>query len=286
MTKEVALLGIDGVGKSTIAAAFLKRLNDLGTKASVTSWSSCSRHKPEAFERSCLGDLLFTAFRGMYAAAEDENGLVKGHFPDTVSEFLSSDVRDRFLDFNIVHNEAWGVLSGVLTEIAGNFTFKHMDVEPKLKAGHVVIQETFGYKHAVKDLYLAKTLARRNGNEEFLPLIDQLEQFVERLFTTVLAPQTGFVIDGDPVVAIERRLAQSGRAGWTENMQLACDTRPESFLQMQQYTRDKFLNFAEKHGWPVITINNEGKEKNVERAIDIMMRAIDISSELATVSGH
>lgn len=277
MAQELVLLGIDGIGKSTIAAALMQCLRSEGKSAIVTSWSSSSRNHPSKFERQCMNDALFVAFRCMYAAASTRDGPACRHFPDSAESFFAwEDMRNVFLDMDIVKNEAWGVLSGALAEIAGNFMFRYFDVVPNLKRGCLVIQETFGYKHLVKDLYLSKMLALRNGDLEFVPLVEKLAELGEWMYSTVLAPEVGIVIDGDPVPAIERRMAQSGRAGWTENMQLACDSSPESFLHMQQYTRDKFLAYAKRYGWPVITITEEGKEQNTNRAIEIIRNALQV----------
>ena len=71
-------------------------------------------------------------------------------------------------------------------------------------------------------------------------------------------------------------MAQSGRAGWTEDMQLAGDSSPASFLQMQQYTRDRFLDYARRHDWPVITVTDESKAKTTRRAIDIIRRELRV----------
>jgi hypothetical protein len=224
-----------------------------------------------------MNDVLFAAFRCMYAAADTKDGPARLHFPDSAESFFASDdMRNVFLDMDIVKNEAWGVLSGALAEIAGNFMFRYFDVIPNLRRGRLVIQETFGYKHLVKDLYLSKTLAVRNGDLEFVPLIEKLEDLGEWMYSTVLAPEVGIVIDGDPMPAIERRMAQDGRPGWTENMQLACDCSPESFLHMQQYTRDKFLAYAKRYDWPVITITDEGKERNTNRAIEIIRDTLQV----------
>jgi hypothetical protein len=45
---------------------------------------------------------------------------------------------------------------------------------------------------------------------------------------------------------------------------------------MQQYTRDKFLGYAKRYGWRVITIDDAGKEKNTERAIAIIRDALGL----------
>lgn len=277
MARELVLLGIDGIGKSTIAMALKETLEGEGQRAVVTSWSSASQRQPAHFETRCMRDVLFTAFRCMYAAARTADGLVKEKFPDTAEEFFASkDVRNAFLDLDIEANEAWGVLSGALAEIAGNFMFRYFDVLPSLEQRRLVIQETFGYKHLVKDLYLSRTLALRSGDNDLVSLADRLEELGEWMYATVLAPEVGIVIDGDPLPAIERRMSQSGRPGWTEDMQLACDAGPHSFLRMQEYTRAKFLEYARRYDWPVITITDEGKEKNTARAIELIRQALDV----------
>lgn len=271
MAQELVLLGIDGIGKSTIATALIEELEAEGRNVSVTSWSSSSKANPSEFERRCMSDVLFAAFRCMYAGAQTKDGPARLHFPASGDEFFSSDTsRNVFLDMDIVDNDAYGVLSGALAEIAGNFMFRYFDVMPKLNSGCLVIQETFGYKHLIKDLYLAKSLARRKSNLELLPIIEKLEEVGESMYSTVLAPEVGIVIDGDPVPAIQRRMAQSGRPGWTEDMQLACEPGPQSFLHMQQYTRDKFLAYAKRYAWPVFPVNDDGKEANTRRAIEFI----------------
>lgn len=279
MKHDLVLLGIDGVGKSTIAVALRDRLIEMGHDTVITSWSSASKRHPNDFERGCMGDVLYTAFRCMYAQARTADGTAQGLFPPSASEFFQHEsLHGQFLDLAITDNEAWGLLAGALTEIAGNFMHRYMDVMPKLQAGKIVIQETFGLKHLVKDLHLSRTVAEKNGNDVFLPLISQLEELGETLYSNVLAPQIGIVVDGDPDAAIERRLAQDGRAGWTEDMQLAGDPGRESFRHMQHYTRRIFLDYADRHNWPVLTITNEGKEANVARGVDFIIEALSGTS--------
>jgi len=192
MKRDLVLLGIDGVGKSTIAAALREHLDAIGCESVIASWSSASRNHPNAFERGCMGDVLYTAFRCMYAQATIPGVEIHKLFPPTAEEFFRHDsLRDQVLDLPVTDNAAWGLLAGALTEIAGNFMHRYMDVVPKLQTGKMVIQETFGLKHLVKDLYLAKTVAIKNGNSELLPLISKLEELGETIYSGVLAPQVG-----------------------------------------------------------------------------------------------
>lgn len=275
MKSDLVLLGIDGVGKSTIAIALRDRLIEMGHDAVITSWSSASKTHPDDFARGCMGDALFTAFRCMYAQARTANGTAQHLFPPAAADFFRHEtLHGQFLDLAVVDNQAWGLLAGALTEIAGNFMHRYMDVVPKLQAGKIVIQETFGLKHLVKDLYLAKTVAEKNGNLEFLPLISKLEELGETIYSKVLAPEMGIVVDGDPDIAIDRRMAQDGRAGWTEDMQLAGDPGVHSFRHMQHHTRRVFLDYANRKHWPVLTITNEGKEASVKRSVEMIVSAL------------
>ena len=45
---------------------------------------------------------------------------------------------------------------------------------------------------------------------------------------------------------------------------------------MQQYTRDRILDYARRHDWPVITVTDEGKAKTTRRAIDIIRRELRV----------
>jgi thymidylate kinase len=196
-------------------------------------------------------------------------------FPAAASDFFRHEtLHGQFLDLAITDNEAWGLLAGALTEIAGNFMHRYMDVMPKLQSGKIVIQETFGLKHLVKDLYLARTVAEKNGNLEFLPLIAKLEELGETIYSNVVAPEVGIVVDGDPDAAIDRRIAQDGRAGWTEDMQLAGDPGIESFRHMQHYTRRIFLDYASRRNWPVLTITDEDKQTSVRRSVDSIINTL------------
>jgi thymidylate kinase len=274
MLREIALLGQDGIGKSTIAAALASSLEADGLRVSVTSWTKSLRDRPSDFSKKCLSDLLFAAYRGMYAAAGCRDTSAAALFPATAEEFLSGDCADQLLELDVDRNSTWGVVAGAFAELSGNLFFRSAEVDKKIEQGYVVIQETFGYKHLVKDLYLAKNLAIRNGDHAFLPVIESLEALNETIFSTVLAPQFGFVIDGDPELAVQRRLDQSGGAGWTEDLQIACDRTRESFVRMQNYTREKFREYAKRHGWQTVEIANVSLEYDVARVVEYIRQTI------------
>lgn len=277
MSVNLVLLGLDGVGKSTIARALQQTLVEEGRSVTITSWSSASKSMPVAFSRDCMADLLYSSFRAMYAGARTEEGHVNAHFPRNAEAFTSSKaLKNQFLDFDIVDNETWGVLAGTVTEISGNLMHHFMCVEPQLSSADLVIQESFGYKHLIKDLHLARLLAERHGQDEYLPLIEQLERFGEQVYTTILAPTCGIVVDGDPQAAIGRRLLQSGRAEWTEDYQLAGQKSPESFLAMQTFARKRFLEFAERYGWRTVEVRSEGRQRTSARAVSEIRGAIGL----------
>ena len=271
MIREIAFLGQDGIGKSTISEAIADRLRQDGHQVLVTSWTRALRVPQPDFAKSCLGDMLLCAYRGMYAAARSADTEAQALFPKDFDAFMSSDATDRLLELDLTENSTWGLVAGAFSEMAGNFFFRNQVVEPGLAEGAIVIQETFGYKHLVKDLFLAKELAKRNGETRYLPVIEMMEGLNELMFSTVLAPEVGILMDGDPEVAVARRLAQSGGPEWTEDLQLACDRRPESFLIMQQYSNEKFREFAKRHGWPTIMLEDESEEKTVQKMLDFVL---------------
>lgn len=277
MLKEIAFLGQDGIGKSTISEALAAALRARGHDVSIVSWTKSVRgvQKPASeFVNSALADLYCASYRGMYAAARSRDVVARDLFPATTEDFFAKKASEKLLDLQIVENATWGILGGAFAEMSGNYFFRHLEVAERIARGQVVIQETFGYKHLVKELYIAKQLASLNGEERYLPVIATMESLNELMFSTVLAPQFGFVVDCDPAEALKRRASQGG-VGWTEDMQLACDRGPGSFVRMQQYTRDVFLSYAAKHNWPVIRTDEADEAQTVRNALDIVMSVVD-----------
>lgn len=123
MLHEIAMLGQDGIGKSTISTALASRLEAEGLKVSVTSWTKALRDRPPDFSKGCMSDLLFAAYRGMYARARSGDARVAALFPATAEEFLTGDCADRLLQLDVDRNATWGVVAAALAEFSGNLFF-------------------------------------------------------------------------------------------------------------------------------------------------------------------
>lgn len=263
---HVALLGIDGIGKSTLAAELAELCRDRGRPVSVVSWRSYIDQPSTGatgYPLESLRNLYVETFRLFCAGAVIDGGV--GAFPTTYAEFAARGGGAGLDGTSFADVRPSGPVAAVLLEASGNLIFQREVVQPLVARGHVVIEESYGYKHVVKDLIYAAHAAP--GATEELALITP---FAREFFGRVLQPDVGLYVCGDPALAMRWRTAQSGAPGRFEALPDA--ERPEalSFIDMQAACAGEFERFAEENAWVHVLQVDAPRSKNRERVLAVV----------------
>lgn len=143
-------------------------------------------------------------------------------------------------------------------------------IRPALRQGEIVIQETFPFKHTLKEILIGRRLV--SGNGEWEGVAKALETLVTDFFgSPPLRPDLGILVDGPVDLAYEWRMSQTGRLSVLEDYGAAGDRGMESFRALQEETARIFRSAARQWGWAVHRVDDSGLESNVRRGLDLIL---------------
>ena len=258
----VALLGIDGTGKTTLAEGLAERCAQVGQPVRTVSWRRLveSPTEPAGWPKDSLQNLWLEIFRLYYGGATLDGGART--MPGSYGELVAAGGTEHLHDADVAGVRAHGPLAAALLEIAGNILLQRDAIERWVAEGCVVIQESYGFKHVVKELLLVEELDPALAAEAALTL-----RFAQDFFGRVCMPDVGVLVAGDPELALRWRTAEAGRTGVFENFSVAGEDPGASFLALQSRCTAIFADFAAAHGWLRFDVQDVPRERNRERLL-------------------
>lgn len=265
---HVALLGIDGVGKSTLAEELQRRCQARDVPVTVTSWRRYIEDYPggvSSYPVRSLRNLYVEAFRLLCA------GTVSGSGDDgigTYEDFTTGGGRAALEEAAGADMSPGGAMGAILLEIAGNVVF-HRDVVGELTSkGMVVIDESYGYKHAVKDLLVAERAASTP-----VPELELIRPFVRQFFGRAMVPDVGLYLAGDPDLAMRRIAGQRRRVGRFEMLPVSQSSARQddsAFHEMQRECAKEFAQFAASYGWTTVATEDGTWDDNRDHVMAVV----------------
>lgn len=257
----VSLLGIDGIGKSSLADDLVGWCEQGGRSVTTISWKQLVRAPGDDHPLPSLRNIWVEIFRLIYAGARDDAGRPLP-LPATFGELMELGGSQHLRDSPASPPEGSGPFVATLLELAGNVLLHREVIDRAVANGQIVIQESYGYKHAFKELLLCARLGSA-------PAVDLAlaRSFLHDFFGRALAPDVGIHVRGTPALALRWRLGQTGQTSAFESFTLAGEDPHTSFLAMQQECADDFDRFAERHGWLRLDIEDAPREVNRQRAL-------------------
>ena len=259
----VALLGIDGTGKSTLAAGLAERCAQVGQPVRTVSWRRLieSPDEPAGWPKDSLQNLWLEIFRLYYGGATLDGGARQ--MPGTYVELVERGGTEHLHDAALDGVRAHGPRPRALLEIAGNILLQRDAIARWVAEGCVVIQESYGFKHVVKELLLAEEMDPALAGEAALTL-----RYAHDFFGRACVPDMGVLVAGDPALALRWRTAEAGRTGVFENYLVAGEDPGASFLLALQTRCSKMLaDFAAAHGWLRFEVHDEPPAHNRDRLL-------------------
>jgi hypothetical protein len=274
---DIALSGIDGVGKSTVSEALATELRRRGYVVTVTSWRDYLR---PGLTSGCtaLQTTYIAMLRSLYSACVGPDGeSAEPLLPDLDQDFLDDNGEPLIFDDPSVdvtlNPDRWILfLAGGLLEVAARLIERETVIAPALARGEVVIQASHGLKNCVKLGLVAQHLATSDDPADRV-VADYLS-LVWRCLVGWAPPTLSVLVTGDPRLAYAWRKQQKGHIARGEHLDE--DGRPAewTFVELQTRIQERLVTIAETEGWPCVTMTDQPTELNVKSAVETMLDAL------------
>lgn len=265
---HVALLGIDGIGKSTLAQEVKEAADACGEWAEVISWRRLVEENLGVvpFDGTALSQLRrlwVDSFRLYFSGASA--GDLPVRLPTSLAELDAFGGTEYLTGTSIDHIQSSGPFAASWIELAAN-ALMHTEVIRSLVArGCLVIQESFGYKHVLKELLFSTLLSHEMEGQN-----RAAEQFTRAFFGRYLHPDLGILIAGDPALAWKWRTQQESQIGIFEMYASEANDPQTSFLKMQSALTDAFESFANAFGWVRIEVRDVARRHNRRQILHVL----------------
>lgn len=265
----ISFLGIDGIGKTTLARALAAELAAANVPVRVVSWRSALESTPDPWPRQPLQQLWLETFRCLYAGSVTSGE--RPRLPPDYETWVNDGWEGRLAALAVDENAPGGALAAAFAELAGSIILSTEVIQPALRDQVVVIQETFPYKHVLKELIVAEKLADEHAVPSLKDMARSLRGTVRALFCAPpLRPDIGVLVDGSSKLAQQWRTAQSGGPGVLEDLGIVGDKGESSFVDLQEETAAEFRIYAHDAGWSVHTVDDSGIDQNIARGLDLV----------------
>ncbi|MGW0589562.1 hypothetical protein [Streptosporangium sp. NPDC002607] len=264
----VSFLGVDGIGKTTLAGRLARTLEDSGLPVRQVSWRGALDTPGPAWPHEALQQLWLETFRLLYGGARSEGEWLS--LPRDYRQWRDDGWEPRLEELPLEAARPSGPLAATLAELAGNLILADEVIRPALRRGEIVIQETFPFKHVLKEILIGRRLV--SGNGEWEGVAKSLESLVTDFFgSPPLRPDLGVLVDGPVDLAYRWRMSQTGRLSLLEDYGAAGERGMESFRALQEETAGIFRSVARRWGWVVHRVDDSGLEPNMRRGVDLIL---------------
>ncbi|MFB6581770.1 MULTISPECIES: hypothetical protein [unclassified Streptomyces] len=275
---SIALMGIDGSGKTTLARALRKELTDHGVEVVDMSWAGAVDALPAGFPRSGIEQLGVQGWRLFHAGRTLDGRPVDELVPELISDFGASDLPRRIGEAKgQAHQSA--VVASALVELAGHFLLQSAVAGPVVERGGVALNDGFGLKNVLKCLRLAGQMP--SAEVPARTLLNLAEQVTAMFSDPFLQPDVGILLDADPRLSYEWRMTQNGRLGAGEDLGFAGQPGRDTYLSFQGAMASTYRSAAEQWGWHVLDVDGRPQAETVEEGVRVVLGHAKVRSLLS-----
>ncbi|MEU5876469.1 hypothetical protein [Spirillospora sp. NPDC047279] len=269
MSFDIALLGMDGIGKSSVSDALAEVLRRQGFEVTLTSWRRHLRADRSGRGSEALHAAYGAMFRSIYSGCLGPDGESAEHLLDLDDlGFLADPDVDIALD---VHHPAPFVAAGLM-ETAARLIERDFVIRPALAQGRIVIQESHGLKNVLKMGMFARAVTV--GRVETDRALDEYFSLVHRCLAHWAPAAQSVVLRGDPRLACRWRERQQGRIPRGEHAGISGRATEASFIALQSGIQAKLIAIAEAERWPCVEMTDRAREENVAAAVRVTLDAL------------
>src|SRR5215204_4803377 len=266
---SIALMGIDGAGKSTLVTALWRVLADQGREVVPVTWEAAVAAAGDRtrYPAATLELLGIEGWRLMYAAPDHPERTYYEDIPRWIAEDGPRGMLAK-LPTDPVGGHQAALVTSALLEMVGNQLVQAEVVLPALSRGAVTLCDGFGYKTVVKVLRMAQLMPGA-----FPPAtLDMLLDCAVRTFgDPFMQPRIGLLLDADPGLTYQWRISQERRLGPAEDLSLAGRPGRESYLEFQARLGKEYRAAAEAWGWRVLPVDGRPQAQTVAEALDVVL---------------
>jgi len=265
---SVALMGIDGAGKTTLAKALRKELTDRGVHVADVTWAGAVAALPDGFPKTSIGQLGVEGWRLFYAGRTIDGHPVDELVPMLFADFGASDLPRRIGESKGEASQS-GVIVSALVELAGHYLLQASVVAPVIASGGVALNDGFGLKNILKCLRLAQDMP---GATVPARTLEALAEHAIGIFSDpFMQPDIGILLDADPLLSYGWRMAQYGRLGAGEDLEFAGRPGRESYLSFQGALAAEYRSAARRWGWHILPVDGRSQQETVAEGVRIML---------------
>ncbi|MGW7074683.1 hypothetical protein [Streptomyces sp. NPDC054866] len=263
------MMGIDGAGKTALAEALRKELTGHGVEVVNVTWAGAVDALPNAYPRTSIEQLGVEGWRLFYAGRTVDGRPVDQLLPQLFADFGASELPRRIGEAEGQARQS-GVIAAALVELAGHYLLRAAVAAPVVARGGVALNDGFGLKNVLKGLRLAQQMPDGETPEETLQVF---ADHVMGIFSDpFFQPDVGFLLDADPSLTYEWRMAQNGRLGAGEDLGFAGRPGREAYLSFQGALAAEYRYAACRWGWHVLIVDGRPQSETVSEAVRVLLR--------------
>ncbi len=278
---SIALIGIDGAGKTTLARALTAALAERGVEVVDVTWVGAVGSLPAGYPRTSIEQLGVEGWRLFYAGRTIEGRPVDELVPSLFADFGASELPLRIEAASGAARQS-GVVTSALVELAGNYLLHMAVAGPVLRRGGVALNDGFGLKNVLKAIRLA---ARMAPDEVPPDALDALAQHAIAVFSDAfLQPDIGFLLDADPRLSHDWRVAQNGRLGAGEDLDFAGRPGRETYLEFQSSLAAEYREVSRRWGWHALSVDGRPAAETAAEAVGLVLDHPGITALIAAAA--
>ncbi|GGK72815.1 hypothetical protein [Mangrovihabitans endophyticus] len=248
---HVALLGLDGSGKTTVARGLVDRLAAQGHKPKFMRWHDILDQVDRGdFPYVTVRQLLVEIWRTRYGGATDAHSLRVQHGPPSYEDFKRARLDPGPVYPVDAHRS--GMVASAMLEFVTEMLIHTEVVEKYLSSGRIVVRDGFAYRNAMKVLQVANEIPRDDIPDDFIARA--IEFVSETCSSPFLQPDVGVFMKVAPEECYRRIVARGG-VGPFEDMGFTGKAGPSSFIELQGALHEEYERAATKWGWHIVDIN-------------------------------
>jgi len=265
---SVALLGIDNAGKSTLARALHEEISHRGIVSKLVGWRdylATPTDRTCPYPRRDLEQLWVQKWSLLVGGSCSPSG-APTQIPRTFKEFWEGKEELMLNGAALEGVHASGPAAAAWLELAATVLLQAEHIEPQLRAGSIIIQESFGFKQAVKELIMARELSSAGHFDT--SLTEHIDTLMMIFGSKFLQPDIGVFVQCPPRLACSWRMGQSGEFGILEDLTVAGQKGEAGFLRLQEACDQVFEAAARRWGWSILQVDGRPLAEAVRFGLD------------------